>query len=102
MSLFFRIFTSLCFIFFASLQFNDTNDTYVWVVVYLLAAITSFFKKPIFKFEVFFLIGISSILFIKNADIIITNNQIEGEIFYELGGIFLILFSSYFKLRKVN
>ena len=102
MNLFFRIFVSLSFIFFAYLQFNDTNDAYIWVIVYSLAAIICFLKEPIFKFEVFFLIGICSILFIENLDKIIVNNQIEEEIFYELGGIFLILFSSYFKLRKVN
>ena len=99
MNSFFRYFLSVIFIFFAFLQYNDP-DGYIWTFLYFSVAIIIFYKKPIgyVRYLHFFLLSICSILFINNIDILITSQQIQHEVFYELGGIMLILITSYFKL----
>ena len=102
MNLFFRFSIALIFILFSFLQLNDSHDSYIWAFVYALTAVSVFFKKPILKFEGFFLLSLCSFLFIKNVDILLTSIRVENEIFYELGGILLILIVSYFKFSKEN
>ena len=96
MSLLFRFSIGLTFLFFALLQYNDP-DVYVWVFLYLSMSIVFLVKKPILKYLHFFLLSICSVLFIKNIDILIVSKEIQDELFYELGGIILILIASYFK-----
>ena len=96
MNLFFRSFISLIFILFGLLQYNDP-DFYTWTFLYCSFGIIFFLKKPIVQYLHFFLLSICSVLFIKNIDILIRSKQVQDEIFYELGGIALILIASYFK-----
>ena len=99
MNLFFRSFVSVIFIVFGLLQYNDP-DVYIWTFLYFSIAIIFFLKTSILDYLHLFLLSICSILFIKNINILITSKQIQDEIFYELGGIVLILIASYFKFSN--
>ena len=48
------------------------------------------------------LFRLTIILFIKNINLIFTAECIQDEVFYEMGGILIILFASYFNLRDNN
>ena len=96
MRLFFRFTIGLTFLLFGLLQYNDP-DVYIWAFLYFSMAIVFLIKKPILKYLHFFLLSICSVLFIKNIDILIISKEIQDELFYELGGIVLILIAYYFK-----
>ena len=96
-----RFFIALIFTLFAFLQLNDSNDNVLWILVYLLTSISIIVKNR-FKFLTPFILSIAIILFINNINLIFTAECIQDEVFYEMGGILIILFASYFNLRDNN
>ena len=101
MNIIIRVFIALFFVLFAFLQFNDSNDNILWILIYLLTSI-SIIAKNRFKFLIPFILSIAVILFIKNVNTIFVATCIQDEVFYEMGGILIILFTSYFNLRDNN
>ena len=95
-----KITVSLVFLIFSYLQYNDP-DTYIWASLYLLAAIFVFLKDSYANYINALIISICAILFIQNLHLLLTETMINYELFYELGGITLILTLLYFKLKKV-
>ena len=94
-----KISISLVFIIFSYLQYNDP-DTYIWASLYCLAAIFVFLKDHYLYYINTLIISLCSLLFIQNIHLLLTKSPINHELFYELGGIILILTLSYFKLKE--
>ena len=105
MNLFIRVFVALIFIFFSYLQHNDSEGMLIWTLTYALTAVFILSKKSILQFLGYLLLSICSILFIHNIDLLITlflnpDKGIKDELFYELGGIMLILSICYIKFAE--
>lgn len=96
-----RFFIALIFVLFTFLQLNDSNDSILWILTYLLTSISIIVKNR-FKFLIPFILSVSVILFIKNVNAIFVAGCIQDEVFYEMGGILIILFASYFNLKANN
>jgi hypothetical protein len=94
-----KFFVPLIFLLFSYLQFNDGNDAYVWALVYFMAATISIFNSSITKYKIYFLLSLCSFLFIQNFHSILTE-PLKYELFYEFGGIGIILILCYKKLIK--
>ena len=94
-----RVFISFIFILFSYLQYNDGNDAYIWALVYFMAATITIFNSSITKYKIYFLLSLCSFLFIQNINFILTS-PLKDELFYEFGGIGIILMLCYQKLTK--
>jgi len=96
-----KFFVPLIFLLFSYLQFNDGNDAYIWALVYFMAATIAVFNTSITKYKIYFLLSLCSFLFIQNINSILTG-PLKDELFYEFGGIGIILMLCYQKLTKEN
>ena len=97
----YKIITSSIFLLFSYLQYNDENDAYIWAVVYFMAATITIFNTSITKYKIYFLLSLCSFLFIQNINAILTS-PLKDELFYEFGGIGIVLILCYQKLTKEN
>jgi len=97
----YKIIVSCIFLFFSYLQYNDGDDAYIWALVYFMAAIINIFNTSITKYKIYFLLSLCSFLFIQNINSILTDS-LKDELFYEFGGIGIILILCYKKLTKEN
>ena len=98
-SLFIKIVISLLFLFFSYLQYND-SDNYIWISIYCSVSILVFLNERLSMYVIILLLSICSAIFINNIHSILTSSVLNDELFYEIGGIVLILILSYFKLTK--
>ena len=98
-SLFIKIVISLLFLFFSYLQYNDP-DNYIWFSIYFSVSILVFLNERLSMYVIILLLSICSAIFINNIHSILTSSVLNDELFYEIGGIVLILILSYFKLTK--
>tara|TARA_Y100001970_G_C13638878_1_gene557855 strand:+ start:238 stop:543 length:306 start_codon:yes stop_codon:yes gene_type:complete len=96
-----RVFISFIFILFSYLQYNDGNDAYIWALAYFMAATITIFNTSITKYKIYFLLSLCSFLFIQNINSILTS-PFKNELFYEFGGIGIILMLCYQKLSQEN
>ena len=96
---FIRALISLLFLFFVYLQHNDP-DNYIWISIYFLASALVFFNEQLSFYSIILLLSICSFIFINNVHSILTETVLNDELFYELGGILLILMLSTLKLTK--
>ena len=96
---FIRALISLLFLFFFYLQHNDP-DNYIWISIYFLASASFFFNEQLSFYSIILLLSICSFIFINNVHSILTETVLNDELFYELGGILLILMLSTLKLTK--
>ena len=94
-----KLFLASIFVLFSYLQYNDT-DSYIWTSLYLLVALFIFLEGDFMYYLNSLILAFCSILFISNIHSLLTKPLLDGELFYELGGILLILTVSYFKLKK--
>ena len=97
----YKIITSSIFLLFSYLQYNDGNDAYIWAAVYFIAATITIFNTSITKYKIYFLLSLCSFLFIQNINAILTS-PLKDELFYEFGGIGIVLILCYQKLTKEN
>ena len=65
-----------------------------------MVAILIFLKGKYIHYINILIISACAILFVQNVNLLITEDRLNPELFYELGGIFLILIVSYFKLKE--
>tara|TARA_B100001250_G_scaffold42572_1_gene33649 strand:- start:930 stop:1226 length:297 start_codon:yes stop_codon:yes gene_type:complete len=94
-----KISISILFLFFSYLQYNDP-DSYIWISLYLLVAVFVFLKGNCMRYISIVFFSACSMLFMQNIHLLLTQNNLGHEPFSELGGIFLILILSYFKLKE--
>jgi len=94
-----KIIASCIFLLFSYLQYNDGDDAYIWALVYFMAATITLFNTSITKYKIYFLLSLCSFLFIQNLNSVLTE-PLKYELFYEFGGIGIILILCYKKLIK--
>jgi len=68
--------------------------------LYFLVSIFVFLKNTSVDYFNVFILSVCAILFTQNLNLLLTDFNVNYELFYELGGITLILSLSYFKLKK--
>ncbi len=94
-----KVFISLIFVLFSYLQYNDGNDAYIWALTYFMSATIIIFNSYITKYKIYFLISLCSFLFIQIIDSLLTG-PISDDLFYEFGGIFIVLNVCYRKITE--
>jgi len=97
----FKIIIPGIFLLFSYLQYNDGNDAYIWALMYLMAASVSIFNSYLTKYKIYFLLSLCSFLFIQIINSLFTN-QLSYDLFYEFGGITIVIILCYTKLTKEN
>jgi|TARA_B100001029_G_C14873697_1_gene346024 hypothetical protein len=96
-----KIFISFIFILFSYLQYNDGGDAYIWALAYFMTSTIVIFNSSITKYKIYFLISLCSFLFIQIINSLLTAPLVD-ELFYEFGGISMILIVCYKKLVEEN
>ena len=94
-----KIIASCIFLLFSYLQYNDGDDAYIWALVYFMAATIAILNSSITKYIIYFLLSLCSFLFIQNINSVLTE-PLKDELFYEFGGIGIVLILCYKKLTK--
>ena len=97
----FKIIVPGIFLLFSYLQYNDGNDAYIWALMYLMAASVSIFNSYLTKYKIYFLLSLCSFLFVQIINSLFTN-QLNYDLFYEFGGITIVIILCYTKLTKEN